>query len=68
MKTFIAFLLAAILIAVVLFAILYWLVKLDYTDAWITSISGTLAGVIVDSVRAIKKNRKQNIEIRGQNK
>jgi len=62
MKTFISFFIAAILIAFVFFAIFYWLVKMEFTDALTTSISGTLAGVIVDSVRAIKKKRKQRIE------
>ena len=63
MKTLISFLLAAILIAVVLFAILHWLIKLDFTNAWIVSISGTLTGVVFDSIREIKKKRKRNIEI-----
>lgn len=57
MKIFISFLIAAILLGVVLFSILYWLVKMDFNMAVITSISGALPAFIIDYIKERKKKR-----------
>jgi membrane associated rhomboid family serine protease len=57
MKTFISFLIAAILIGVVLFVIFYWLIKMNFSDAVSASIGGAVAGFVVDYVREIRKKK-----------
>ena len=57
MKTFISFLIAAILIGLVLFAIFYWLIKMDFRDAVSASMAGAVAGFVVDYVREIRKKK-----------
>lgn len=62
MKMFISFLIAAILIGFVLFAILFWIVKMEFSVALIAALSGTLGGVIVDLFKERRKRKLKDIE------
>jgi hypothetical protein len=62
MKLFISFFIAAILIGFVLFAILFWLFKMEYNNALITVISGALAAFAVDYVKERRKRKLKDIE------
>lgn len=62
MKIFISFLIVAILIGFVLFAILFWLFKMEYNNALITAFSGALAAFVVDYFRERRKRKLKDIE------
>ena len=62
MKMFISFLIAAILIGLVLFVILFWIVKMEFNTALIAALGGTLAGAIVDLFKEGRKRKLKDIE------
>ncbi|HWI90918.1 MAG TPA: hypothetical protein VNT20_06550 [Flavisolibacter sp.] len=62
MKMFISFLIAAVSIGSALFAILFWLFKMEYSDALITSLSGALGAFVVDYAKERSKRKLKDIE------
>jgi prolipoprotein diacylglyceryltransferase len=60
MKTFISFLIGAIIVGLVLFAILHWLFKIESKNAGIASFGGAFADFVISYVRQYRNNRKKN--------
>lgn len=60
MKTFISFLTAAFIVGLVFFAIFYWIVGKNFSEAIGIASSAALGGFIVDYVRERRKNRINN--------
>ena len=60
MKTFISFFIAAVIIGLLLFLVLYWIFKMELKDAKIAAISAACAGFVVDYVREYTNSRKRN--------
>lgn len=50
------------MIAAVFFAVLYWVIKLEFSNALIAAISGVVAGIVIELFNKGRKRKLKDIE------